>query len=122
MNEKTIPTSRRRFEVHVVVCEVVDNPEYYEPLSERSFSYHDYTSLRTLSVPNYKAPKTIRKEIGQAAATFDIALLETFRSMRDGAFEAMIENRIKASAFACIVDGSFGVVQQFAKWFKRNPS
>jgi hypothetical protein len=126
MNEKTIPVSRRRFEVEVIVREIVDNPEYYDPYSPTNLractSYHDMSYLSPLPMPRTNVPKTINKDVAYAGSTFDIGLLECSRSMRDGAFEAMMRNKVEATAFACILDQSQGVVQQIVNWFKRNPS
>jgi hypothetical protein len=126
MNEKTIPVSRRRFEVEIRVREIVDNPEYYDPYSPTNLractSYHDMSYLSPLPMPRTNVPKTIKKDVAEAGATFDIGLLEYSRYMHGGAFEAMLGNKVEATAFACIRDQSQGVVQQIVKWFKRNPS
>lgn len=122
MNEKTTPVSRRRFEVEIRVFEVVDNPEYYDPFASHEFRLRNVPSYIMYNVPSPFVPKTIKKDVGYAEASFDLSLLELSKYMRDGAMEAMLKNHVKAAAFACIVDRSVGIVTQLLKWLKRSPS
>ncbi len=124
MNEKPSPTMRRVFEVHVIVKEVVDNPEYYDPFSShnfRSFS-SNYECDPSLMLRDPKIPKSIKKDVGSAASTFTLGLLESHRSMRDGAFQAMFEAKVGACADACIRNRAFGLANALVNWLKRCPS
>jgi len=128
MNEKTTPVSRRRFEVEIRVVEVVDNPAYYDPYAEQNFRSTTTHDLFDAGNPKFvmksgsDVQKTIKKDVGYAEVSFDFSLLEFSKYLRDGAMEAMLEDRVKNAVFACIVDKSFGIVTQLVKWFKRNPS
>jgi hypothetical protein len=106
-NQRSPVKGRRLFKVTIQVHEVVERSDCFDYLVQRSNAD--------------RLPRAINILAAQSTASFEMSLLETVRSMQNGAHSAMVENQLKAVALACILDRDSGAKKQVVEFLERNP-